>query len=117
MVNNKKDFYFYIFGFIFIFGVLNTFQNTMVFDIDFFRHFSNCFGKNVYTDINCPAYGDTIFFKPNYPAFGIVFTSGFFWLFNEFINNDNYFMISIIALYFNCITSYSFKQIFCIYFS
>lgn len=90
MVNNKKDFYFYIFGFIFIFGVLNTFQNTMVFDIDFFRHFSNCFGKNVYTDINCPAYGDTIFFKPNYPAFGIVFTSGFFWLFNEFINNDNY---------------------------
>ena len=93
MVNNKKDFYFYIFGFIFIFGVLNTFQNTMVFDIDFFRHFSNCFGKNVYTDINCPAYGDTIFFKPNYPAFGIVFTSGFFWLFNEFINNDNYYEV------------------------
>jgi hypothetical protein len=93
MVNNKIDIYFYITGFILIFGILNIFQNTMVFDIDFFRHFSNCFGKNVYTDINCPAYGDTIFFKPNYPALGIVFTSGFFWIFNEFISNDNYVQI------------------------
>lgn len=65
----------------------------MVFDIDFFRHFSKCFGSNIYIDTSCEPFGDTIFFMPNYPIFGIIFTSGFFRLFNNFINDENYIYI------------------------
>lgn len=98
MISQKINKLFYskiiiLLGLIYPFFFVNYFENTMVFDINFFKHFSNCFGVDIYIDTKCEPFGDTIFFMPNYPMLGLLFTSGFFKFFDFIINENNYIQI------------------------